>query len=242
MTKETTPEEQRLLWERKAGLNIVYDDYHRRIAAHCLPGVTLEVGAGSGHFKAIMPQSIALDIQPSPWCDIIADAHHLPFDDGSVANVTMLDVFHHFAQPTVFLAEALRVLRPGGRLVMIEPAMSPVNRAISSRMHHEGLDMSVDPFSPGIKTGPRPEDANLALPHLTFVTHRDRLAQAVPGLRVVKTEFFSLWAYPLSGGFQSWSLLPGALARPLLALESLAAPLLGRLAGFRLLVVAEKAG
>ena len=59
-------------------------------------------------------------------------------------------------------------------------------------------------------------------------------------LRLVRLDHFSLIAYPLSGGFRSWSLLPELLVTPLLRLEALVAPLVGRFAGFRLLAVLER--
>jgi hypothetical protein len=56
---------------------------------------------------------------------------------------------------------------------------------------------------------------------------------------VVHQERVSLLAYPLSGGFRSWNLVPAAAVAPLLRLEERVAPRLGRLAGFRLLLVIE---
>jgi hypothetical protein len=49
-----------------------------------------------------------------------------------------------------------------------------------------------------------------------------------------------LFAYPLSGGFKPWSLIPQALVRPVLALEDALLPVLGPVMGFRLLIVIEK--
>jgi hypothetical protein len=51
----------------------------------------------------------------------------------------------------------------------------------------------------------------------------------------------SLFAYPLSGGFKPWSLLPAAAAGPLLTLEHMLEPALAPLMAFRLLAVMERA-
>jgi hypothetical protein len=59
-------------------------------------------------------------------------------------------------------------------------------------------------------------------------------------LRVREVRRLSLLAYPLSGGFKPWSLLPSALVGPLLALENKLAHVLGGLMAFRMLVVVEK--
>lgn len=46
----------------------------------------------------------------------VADAHSLPFEDGSFDVVLSNLTVHHLGDPDKFLAEAFRVLRPGGRL------------------------------------------------------------------------------------------------------------------------------
>jgi len=57
----------------------------------------------------------------------VADAAHLPFGDDSFECVLIRDVLHHVPDPTGVVAEARRVLAPGGRLVVIEPnARSPL--------------------------------------------------------------------------------------------------------------------
>ncbi len=57
------------------------------------------------------------------------DALALPFADASFATVLIRDVLHHLVEPRGALAEAVRVLRPGGRLVLVEPnARNPLIR------------------------------------------------------------------------------------------------------------------
>jgi SAM-dependent methyltransferase len=46
----------------------------------------------------------------------VGDAHALPFDDASFDAVTMGFCLHHIPEPGLALAEAKRVLRPGGRV------------------------------------------------------------------------------------------------------------------------------
>jgi ubiquinone/menaquinone biosynthesis C-methylase UbiE len=48
------------------------------------------------------------------------DAHHLAFADASFDTVCVSNSLHHFEDPAPVLAEMLRVLRPGGHLVVNE--------------------------------------------------------------------------------------------------------------------------
>jgi hypothetical protein len=104
------------------------------------------------------------------------------------------------------------VLRPGGRLAMIEPAMTTLARRFYENFHEETVDMGADPFAPVVTNPDRdPFHSNQAIPSLLFATPaaRSRLETTIPSLRVRRVEWLSLFAYPLSGGFQPWSLCPG---------------------------------
>jgi SAM-dependent methyltransferase len=48
------------------------------------------------------------------------DAHHLDFADGSFDTVCVSNSLHHFADPSPVLAEMLRVLGPGGHVIVNE--------------------------------------------------------------------------------------------------------------------------
>ncbi|MFG2987792.1 methyltransferase domain-containing protein [Streptomyces sp. NPDC048257] len=50
-----------------------------------------------------------------------ADAHRLPYADGSFAGCRIERVLQHVNDPAAVLAEAHRVLRPGGSLTVLEP-------------------------------------------------------------------------------------------------------------------------
>src|SRR4051794_2039456 len=102
------------IWARKPVLRVIYDDFYDRIAAACVPGTTLEIGGGIGNLKQRLPDVVATDIQFAPWLDCVADAQHLPFAAGVIANIVMVDVLHHVEFPVVFFREVERVLAPGG--------------------------------------------------------------------------------------------------------------------------------
>lgn len=231
------------IWAEKPTLRAVYSDFHARLEAACPPGPLLDIGGGSAHFKAYRNDVTSLDILPFPGIDVVADAHAMPFADNSFSGVVMLDVLHHLQYPLTFLREAARILKPGGRLAMIEPGMSLVSRPFYQRFHHEPVIMDVDPFEASAsQSGDDPWDSNQAIPTLMFARREGlrRLAAELPQLSVVKTGRLSLLAYPLSGGFKPWSLWPAHLVGPTLRAEDMLMPLLGPLLAFRLFTVLEK--
>ena len=231
------------LWERKQTLRLLYRDFHRRLIESCPPGRVLDIGSGTAHIKDFRPDIISTDILSFPGIDVVADAHRLPFPEGFFAGVVMLDVLHHLERPIEFLREASRVLKPGGCLVMIEPAMTTLARRFYDHFHAEPVDMNADPFADvTINPDRDPFDANQAVPTLLFATPAAcrRVEAVIPSLRVQSVEWLSLFAYPMSGGFQKWSLIPAALVGPMLALEEKMPQAVRRLIAFRMMVVLDR--
>ena len=62
----------------------------------------------------------------------------------------------------------------------------------------------------------------------------------IPSLRVLSVDWQSLFAYPMSGGFQNWSLIPGAAVHPMLALERRVPNAIRKHLAFRMMVVLER--
>lgn len=82
-------------------------------------GVVLDLGAGLRPFADLIPgRTIAIDHRPRPDIDAIGDAHHLPFADNSIDAIVCTEVFEHLTDPPTAAAELIRVLKPGGRLVL----------------------------------------------------------------------------------------------------------------------------
>jgi SAM-dependent methyltransferase len=228
-------------WDKKPLLKRVYNDIYDRIAAACVEGPTLEIGGGIGQFKTRFPHVIATDIQYAPWLDIIADAQKLPFADGSLANIIMVDVLHHIEFPLLFLKEAERVLKPGGRCVMVEPAITWGSTLFYRFFHHEPVRMNVDALSEGSPSADRdPYDSNQAVPTLLVTRERERLNRVLPDLALITTRWFSFAAYPLSGGFKSWSLLPDKVGALFLKIEKKLESMVGWCLAFRLIIIFEK--
>lgn len=237
--------EHRDVWSKKATLRLIYEDYHRLLLRSCPEGAILEIGSGSGHLKQLNSAVISVDVLKSPWVDVVADAHRLPFPAKSFSGVVLLDVLHHLERPAAFFDEVARVLVPGGRLVMIEPGVTPVSWPFFKFFHQEPIDLSADPYAwkQPLETHD-PFDSNQAIPTLLFgrASGRRRFTERFRTLQIEQVKWFGLFAYPLSGGFKSWCLLPPSLVPPLLAFERILVPWIGRLLAFRLFVVVSKPG
>ena len=235
--------EHRLIWREKPVLREIYSDYYRRMARACRPGATLEIGGGSGNFKEFAPDVVSTDILATPWLDAVADAQALPFSDKSFDNIVLLDVLHHIERPARFFDEACRLLKPNGRIVLIEPGITPVSNFFFTHFHPEPVDMTADPLLEGpLAEGRDAFDANQGIPSLLFGRDKTHFTARFTGLKIIRVQRLSLFAYPLSGGFRKWSLVPAVLVPVLLKVESVLLPLLGPLMGFRLFVVLEKNG
>jgi SAM-dependent methyltransferase len=234
--------EHNRVWLKKRTLRMLYADYHSRLKAACPEGPILDIGGGTAHVKETFPDVFSVDILPFPGIDAVCDAHCLAFADRHFSGIIMIDVLHHLEWPIGFLKEAARVLRPRGVLAMIEPAMTPLAYPFYRYFHQEPVDMRSDPFAPMLATSQRdPFDANQAIPSLLFkAANRQRLSELVPELTVSHVDWLSLFAFPLSGGFKRWCLIPSQLAAAVINLEDTLPMAVRRFFGFRIFTTLEK--
>ena len=121
----------------------------------------LDVGCGAGHtafaFAGGAQEVVALDLTEAMLEQTRAgarerdlanlearsgDAEALPFDDASFDIVTSRLAAHHFPHVECFVAEAHRVLRPGGRL-LVSDSVSPEDATQDSYL--QAIELLRDP-------------------------------------------------------------------------------------------------
>lgn len=127
----------------------------------------LEIGSGAGFLDEYIPNLIASELLALPDIDAVLDAQSIPLLDGTLGAVVMINVFHHLPQPRSFFAEITRCVEPGGRVVMIEPWVTPFATLVYSSLHHEPFLPDVTTWEFGSNTPL--SSANGALPWIVFV-------------------------------------------------------------------------
>ncbi len=238
-------ESHRQAWARNRSLRSLYADLYARVAAELPPealGRRVELGSGPGFAREFIPGIELTDLVGAPWHDREASAESLPFDDGSVGALVLFDVLHHLPSPRRFFAEAVRVLAPGGRIVMCEPYISAASYPVYKLFHEEPLDLGVDPLALQAAGDARdPFDANQAIPTLLFGRKRQAFADAFPALSLKRVQHLSGFSCPASGGFSYRSFLPFTLWSLLHRFDAQLPSALMRWMAFRMLVVIERA-
>lgn len=232
-------DDHRRVWQRKPVLQDVYRIWFEALAAQVpAGGRAVEIGAGPGflrsHVRDRRPDAkwLATDVIPTPWNDLAADGLRLPLRDATLDAVIGLDMLHHLARPGRFFDEAARVLKPSGRLAVIEPWVTPFSYPIYRFLHREGCTLGLDPWNPfaldeAAQKDAFDGDAAVVWRLLRTTTEADWRAR---GFAAPEARPLNGLAYLFSLGFQPPSLLPRAAAPALLSLDRFlqpAAPFLG---------------
>jgi SAM-dependent methyltransferase len=199
--------------QRLAGFWGLVDRKHNAaIRERIEAGPVLDVGCGYGTLTAQLTReglectgidldsvSLAVARERCPECSFVESAaSDLPFDDGEFATVVLRDALHHLVNEPSWPAiagELLRVLRPDGRVVVLDPNITPILRLGRALARHEDEVCTV--------TRARSELESL-------------------GLSVTEPDFNTIFSLPLSGGYVGRPLVPGWswLHRWLLAVEA----------------------
>lgn len=236
-------ERSRSKWARSPGVRAFYGEVFTSMMGATVPGDTLELGSGIGGIKDFYPEVCTSDVEKTPYVDLALSCYAIEESGREWDNLIALDVLHHLTRPLAFLESAASVLRPSGRIVLVEPAATAMGLIFYRLFHHE-------PIAPGRLNPPfefdadtdEGEFANMGMAVALFGIHRATtmgiLGEAGIELRIV--QFRDLVAYPLTGGFSRPQLLPTGLLRVLFKLEKMAPQFLLKRLGIRIMIVFGK--
>jgi SAM-dependent methyltransferase len=95
-------------------------------------------------------QYIGCDMREGPGVDRIEDVQRLSFAAGSVGTTLMLDTLEHVADPLSAMREVLRVLKPGGLVVISSVMDFPIHEYPHDywRFTPQGFALLLKDFSP----------------------------------------------------------------------------------------------
>jgi SAM-dependent methyltransferase len=230
-------------WERKPALQHEYHRFYRKIAGQLVnvpPGPVLECGSGIGNLKSVLPQAITSDLFPNPWLDRQENIFALSFPSASLSGVVLFDVFHHLQYPGTALRELHRVLKPGGRAIIFEPAAGLLGRVVLGLFHHEPFAL----HEPIAWEAPAHFDPHVvsyyaAQGNAWRIFGRHDYDSQLAGWTLPQVYYFPALPWLLTGGFRGPNFCRGLL-RPLAAGVETLLSLAPRFFASRMLVVLEK--
>jgi SAM-dependent methyltransferase len=194
--------------QRKPFMKNLYADFYNQLKASVPEPdkkTIVELGSGGGFIKEIIPNAITSDVLDLPNVDKAFSACQMPFENVSVDAIVMFDVLHHIPEPRAFFKEALRCLKVGGKIIMIEPANTLWSRFIYKNFHHEGFDTKAGWT---LEKGSPLWCGNDAMPWIIFSRDRKIFEKEFPSLKIVRIRHHTPMRYLLSGGFTLRQLVP----------------------------------
>jgi SAM-dependent methyltransferase len=183
------------------------------------------------------PELITSDVVQTPYVDLVADGLRLPLAAGCLGNLVVIDLLHHLRDPHLFLDEAARVLQPGGRVLAIEPYVTPGSFLAYRLMHHEDICFTRYHRSAD-KTDPW--QGNLAMANVIFLRQGRQWPQRHPSLRIGVLRYFSLFDFQLAGGFKPYAFVGRPRLYDFFAALDRQLDWLAPVFGFRVLCVIER--
>lgn len=99
------------------------------ITSHANERHTLDIGCANSPYSKYFPNRVGFDIASGPGVDIVGDAHSLPFKDGEFEQILCTEVLEHLHTPEEAIAEMMRVLKPGGTILLTTRFIFPIHDA-----------------------------------------------------------------------------------------------------------------
>jgi SAM-dependent methyltransferase len=112
----------------------------------------LDVGCWQKQYKPFFrgrdAKYVGLDIEKTPYADVVGDVHKLPFKKESFDVVLCLEVLEHVRKPWVAVEEIRRVLKKNGTLIASVPFYFPAHACPNDywRFTADGLEILLENY------------------------------------------------------------------------------------------------
>ena len=191
----------------------------------CEKGIRVELGSGIYPIKMTYPDVVSSDIVENKDLDLILDAENIHLNDNSVRVFFGQNMFHHISNPNKFFLSALKKLKIGGGIIILEPSNSFLSTMLHKNMHpNEFYDTQQKNWELE-NQGPM-KNANQALSSIIFFRDREIFLKKYPNLEIKLIFNCNKYLhYLLSGGLNFISLFPYKLRFVLNIIENILTPL-----------------
>jgi SAM-dependent methyltransferase len=251
MAKQLIPEEQHNIeiyrnlesWHKKPLLKAIYLEFYKLIGCyinHNVEGKIVELGSGIGNLKMVVPNVICTDIFKNPWIDQVENAYQLSFENESVSNIILFDVFHHLKYLGTALNEFKRVLKKNGRVIIFEPSMSLLGLIVFGLFHHEPIAIrkKINWFSEN-DFELNKDEYYAAQGNASRIFGSKKYQDKLSDWEIIKIKKLPAISYVLSGGYGKRQLYPDKLLPAIKVVDKIF-NIFPMLFATRLLVVLEK--
>lgn len=168
-------------WEVSGAVPFEAEEAAMLARMRALRGVVVDVGAGPLRYLAALGAALAagdvryVAVEPDPaslaalrrtlpgarLCRGVGEA--LPLPDGTVDHVMVLRAWNHLREPERLLREAVRVLRPGGSLLLVDNVAFALLRSREAAERAHAVPVSETPFEHYRNDGAEEAQGALAL-------------------------------------------------------------------------------
>lgn len=205
----------------------------------------LEIGAGAG------TSSIFLKSRNVKMTDLLVtgnklvfsgvDAHNLPYPDNSFDSSFAIDALHHLANPFLCISEMLRVIKPGGKVIFIEPYVSILSYPIYKLFHAELTTIRLHKayFLRNQKVA---SEGNQVVCQAIFKhkTFRHEIISAIHNSSEVEIQYRDILAFFMTGGINNPLPTNPKFLKKVLGLEKRFPQIISKWLGSRMVVVISK--
>jgi SAM-dependent methyltransferase len=166
----------------------------------------LEVGAGAGISRYFLASFNVLRTDFLPWGEgeILGgiDAQNLPYSDGEFSGVLGMDMIHHVSKPAKLLDEVIRITKPGGQLIFIEPYVSILSYPVYKIFHPERVTVPFrfDQNKSWVSEAASDGDQGVAQRLFCTKSGRKYIQDSYGDALKVEVDYLSPFAFYLTGG------------------------------------------